>query len=296
MLSPLAAVTHAALTVFHRIRGYTSPGTSPETDIEGAARYDEQIVKSWRNYLVEYTGDENPFQKKRCLELGPGPDLGAGLFLLAEDAAFYQAMDVNPLIKRASKDFYNQVLTLIKDSHGTTVAKSLAQILEKYQADNSGLFSYICQPDFDLGILEADSIDLVLSQAAFEHFNDPLQTINQLSRVVRPGGVFLAQVDLMTHTPFVRDIDPLSIYRLPDWYYRGFHYPGIPNRVRPDEYVKTLSLNGWSDITVIPTHVVDNEYLRRTQPHMASRFRHRDAEMSFLSVVVLARRDYIDEQ
>jgi SAM-dependent methyltransferase len=215
---------------------------------------------------------------------------------LAEDAASYLAMDVNPLINRASREFYDQVLTLIEESHGVAVAKSLVQVLEKFQANNSTLFSYICQSDFNLGALEAGSVDLVVSQAAFEHFNDPLQTINQLARVVRPGGVFLAQVDLKTHTPLVRDIDPLSIYRLPDWYYLGFRYPGIPNRVRSDEYVEALSLSGWSDISVIPTQVVDNEYLRRTQPHLASRFRRHDAEMSFLSIVVLARRDYNGDQ
>ena len=289
-LTPLAVLVQVALMFWHRLRGYTRPGTRPETDPVGAAEYDRRIVSAWLDSLAQYTGRESPVRGLDVLELGPGPDLGAGLFLLAEGAATYSAVDVNYLISRASEPLYEAVLSSIASSHGANSAARLGDELERFGRGGSEVISYRCLPGFDLSRLGENTADLVVSQAAFEHFRDPVRTVAELAAIVRPGGIFLARVDLKTHTPLVRDLDPLSIYRLPGWLYEALQYPGCPNRLRPHQYVQALNNSGWTDIVVTPTKVVSEELLLRTWPHLAAPFRRERAAMSYLSIQIMARR------
>lgn len=92
--------------------------------------------------------------------------------------------------------------------------------------------------------------DIVVSNAAFEHFDDVERTVSPLQQVVRPGGVALIGVDLQTHSRWIRERDPNNIYRYPESLYRLFSFPGQPNRLRPQAYRTLFERHGWQDVTL----------------------------------------------
>jgi SAM-dependent methyltransferase len=53
------------------------------------------------------------------------------------------------------------------------------------------------------------SYDVIYSQACFEHFADPQRSIDQLARLLRPGGYTSHQVDLRDHRDYERPFDSL---------------------------------------------------------------------------------------
>ena len=58
--------------------------------------------------------------------------------------------------------------------------------------------------------------------------------------------MIVAEVDLMTHSRWIREKDPLNIYRYPQWLYRLFYFRGQPNRVRPSRYREAFQRLGWN--------------------------------------------------
>jgi hypothetical protein len=60
----------------------------------------------------------------------------------------------------------------------------------------------------------------------------------------------VAEIDLKTHSRWIRDHDPNNIYRYPDGLYDLFWFRGIPNRVRPHQYEAAFARHGWRDIQV----------------------------------------------
>ena len=88
-------------------------------------------------------------------------------------------------------------------------------------------------------------MDIVFSQAAFEHFDDVQRTIQELSAGCSSNAVAIISVDLQTHSRWIRDKDPNNIYRYPDWLYNKFYFKGTPNRVRPYEYKELFEKYGW---------------------------------------------------
>ena len=143
--------------------------------------------------------------------------------------------------------------------------------------------------DFAIRALGGRGIDLVLSNAAFEHFDDVDDVIRQLGAVVVPGGALVSEVDLQTHTRWIRDADPLNIYRYAEPLYGAFRFRGSPNRVRPDAYRTALERHGWADIRGTPVVALDPDYVRQVQPTLAGSFREAP-DMDVLRIMLCARR------
>jgi len=62
--------------------------------------------------------------------------------------------------------------------------------------------------------------------------------------------LLVADIDLMTHSRWIREADPNNIYRYPKWLYDLFYFPGIPNRNRPGDYQAAFERNGWPRVSV----------------------------------------------
>ncbi len=247
----------------HVIRGYTSP--KPFTDMDGTVRYD---LSHAQRYVDSMDRAGVSIEGKRILELGPGSDLGIGLCLLHAGAAQYCAVDKFPLAINTPLPLYDRL--------AAASGVSLDPL-----SDPSRL-RYEIRPDFDLRDL--GQFDVFLSNAAFEHFDDVDGVIRQLADMAAPGALFLAEIDLQTHSRWIRDRDPNNIYRYPDKLYRVFNFPGQPNRVRPVEYERALGRFAWRDIQMAPMNRFDS---RGRAVHQ--RFR-QDAYLDWLSFTLVARR------
>lgn len=214
----------------HVLTGYSTPKPFALSETDRCIDYDLRVANGLLEQLGRYGGS---IEDAHVLELGPGSDLGLGLYLLGNGAASYTAFDRHDLAGRVPAEFYARFAARVG------IAAGMRRI------------RYVAREDFDLArALEPESIDVVFSNAAFEHFDDVEATVRRLTRVVKPGGKLVAVIDLQTHSRWIRDKDPNNIYRYPRWLYRLFYFPGQPNRVRPAEYRSFFERNGWIDVSI----------------------------------------------
>ena len=273
----------------HRIKGYTTPRTFPISEIERGVAYDLSVVDGWINHLTSYRSEQT-VEGGDVLELGPGADLGTGLILLAMGAKSYTALDVNALVNNVPMAFYDSLFQSIGERWPQTDVSDLKDQLTKCLEGRPDRLRYHVDKSFDVSSLR-DKVDLVFSQAAFEHFVAPDQAIQQLSQVVRTGGVLVTEIDLCTHTRWIKDQDPLNIYRYSDGFWNLCRFNGSPNRVRGWQYKSYLETNGWNTIEIRPLRVLDAQYVRRVQPSLCPQFRSMQPDdIEQLSIMLLARK------
>jgi SAM-dependent methyltransferase len=214
----------------HVLKGYSTPKPFALSETERCIDYDMRVAGDLLGHLRAYGGS---VEGMNVLELGPGSDLGVGLYLMSAGAASYTAFDRNELAADVPEAFYER----FRERLGVPIDMSRVR--------------YIARKDFDVAAaLPPDSIDLVISNAAFEHFDDVATTVRQLAKVVRRGGKVITIIDLQTHSRWIRDKDPNNIYRYPRWFYRLFYAPGQPNRMRPADYRRAFEGAGWRNVVV----------------------------------------------
>ena len=285
----------AANKLRHAVRGYRRPRPFPVTEFERAVDYDLGVVAAWRRRLRDYLGRDHELAGQRVLELGPGADLGVGLHLLQLGAARYDAFDVHNLAVAAPRAFYDRLLARLQEIErsGTDMRIDRTEFerqLDRALRGEGDRLHYVCRPDFDLAVFGERTIDLVVSQAAFEHFDDVAAVMRGLSRIVKPGGLLVAEIDLQTHTRWIRERDPLNIYRYGDRVYDLFRFRGSPNRARPGEYAAHLAEHGWERVVIVPDRVADEAYVASVRPALAARFRGEGESLGYLSIYVCATR------
>lgn len=276
----------------HALQGYTTPRTFPIEEVQRAIDYDFSVVDHWLEIYQEYAGQPADLAGKTILELGPGADLGIGLITLWKGARKYNSLDVHSLVDTVPDHFYESLFQTMeaRQVQGALTGDELRNQLKLTQAGKNEKLNYVCRSDFDIRTFKNEGVDLVFSQAAFEHFDDIDRTFAQLSDTVKSGGVLVAEIDLNTHTRWLRDVDPLNIYRYSDAAYKLFKFRGSPNRVRPDRYQAALAQSGWKDIQIIPLTRVNEDYLSKVKAKLNPRFRKPESRIEFLSVMICARK------
>jgi len=275
----------------HAVGGYRTPRPFGASQIARAVKYDFDVIDGWMECLQRYSGGKVDLSGRRVLELGPGADLGAGLILLAGGAAKYTAVDAHNLAAAASGEFYEKLFEeLAARGNIETDIDTLRRELTLAQGGAGERLRYHCSRDFDLSVVADDSIDIIVSQAAFEHFDDVRRTIEQMSKLACPPAVLVCEIDLATHTRWIRDRDPLNIYRFSDTFYNLLKFRGSPNRVRPPACREMLADAGWGNIELFPLAVLDDSYLAKVQPSLARQFADEASEMGYLSVALCAEK------
>ena len=266
------------LRIVNKIRrtvlGYTSPrprAFSSKHHIERNVNYSIKVVTNWEKTLISYTGEPTPFHNKHVLELGPGPDLGTGLVVLAHGAKSYTAFDKNRLIYKTPESFYDVLLDHLRALPGYTNAKAAVNNLHKGNFTEG--FNYIWDPYFSLQKLPSKKYDVLVSQAVLEHLVDVRKIYEILYYKLTLNAVMVHEVDLGTHTALIRTMDPLNLLRYPDWIWNLLKFDGSPNRIRMSNYREILHLLKFKDIITTPITVLNTEYVRRTKPNLWSRFK-----------------------
>jgi len=277
----------AANSVRHRLRGYRTPRPRPLKDPESAYRYARSVVDNWLHHAKRYLRRPPTLEGQTALELGPGPDLGTGLVLLGRGLQDYRAVDIHPLLWRSPQKLHRGIAQWVAQENGRD-PKEIAAVLEDFEASRPGRLSYLHDPKLRLESMEENSVDYLLSHAVFEHLGDVPKAIRGLSHLAKPGALLIAEIDLQTHTRWIRGADPLNIYRYRSPIYRTFSFSGIPNRVRPDDYKDLLKQHGWRDVRFFPRRVLPPEYVEKVAPSLAPRFRDDLEHLGWLSIVLCA--------
>lgn len=273
-----------------RLAGYTDPKPFPIGQMDRCADYDIGIVERWLRELERYSGIAGSIVGKSVLEIGPGSDLGVGLSLLARGAQSYSAIDKFDLAASVPAEFYELLFGRLSRSQPPPKVEELRAALATATRDRSGPLCYLVRPDFDIAaVVPERSIDIVFSNAAFEHVENVERMMAQLSRVVKAGGMIVAEVDLRTHSRWIRDKDPNNIYRYSEWIYDRFQYAGRPNRIRPGQYRQYLQSNGWVAIEMNPASQLAPTLSHRNA-HLATKFRGAENQMDYLTVTLCATK------
>ena len=76
------------------LRGYRAPKRFTTAEWTRSANYDITVVDNWLRHLATYAAATSVVNKS-VLELGPGSDLGTGLYLLSKQVSQYVAVDIN---------------------------------------------------------------------------------------------------------------------------------------------------------------------------------------------------------
>lgn len=278
--------------VRHSVQGYRTPRTFPMIEINRAVDYDISVVDHWLKMLQQYTRIKPDLTGATILELGPGADLGVGLLLLALGAKKYNAIDINNLVQNVPQQFYDAFFDdpRVCNANVRSNVNDLRAQLKLTQAGQNDRLNYICRSDFDVSIFSGEPIDLVFSQAAFEHFDNIDATFLKLGEVARSGTVLVTEIDLNTHTRWLRDVDPLNIYRYSDAIYDAFRFRGSPNRHRPQEYKQALEKHGWENVQIWPLTRVDDEYTSRVRRLLPAKFRLESSQIEYLSIALCAQK------
>jgi len=271
----------------HSLQGYKTPRTFSVSDYNRAIEYDFDVIDNWRKFLKIYSPDNSTFKNKTLLELCPGEDLGIGVVSLAYGAKKYNAIDINPLAKITPKEFYKKLFNHIERKYKKNVS-SIEKDIDKIHENER--INYVHCKKFDLSVFNKENIDLVFSQAAFEHFESAEKTLISLSKIAKSGTILITEIDLKTHTRWLRDFDPLNIYRYSDSIYNFFKFSGSPNRMRPNEYEEILEKNDWENIKMIPLNILDSENLSKVQKKININFRDKKNQMDYLSIMLCATK------
>jgi SAM-dependent methyltransferase len=272
-----------------KLKGYTTPTVFGNDDLSAIAKHSEHVFLLWKRALQNYVSDPMPFTGKKVLELGPGDSLATGMLIAFEKSEYYDAFDMYPLACSTPVDLYTNVLPGVS---GVKDVGDLSDLVwNAIQGKSNYRFSYVVDPEFNLSkMARGRDYDLIVSCATFEHLDFVEQTIQQLSRIAKPGCVLCAVIDFQTHSRWIREKDPNNIYRYSDFIYKLFYFPGQPNRVRPIEYINYLRKFGWTDIRIVPSALNKEAYLRTTEMFMHKNFRSsQEKQMLILGGHILAR-------
>lgn len=265
------------------IFGYKKTRTFSVSDIEQAVAYDVSVVNNLKDYLDLFHIKLNGLN---VLELGVGADLGVGLLILAEGAQNYYGFDNNNLAKQAPAQFYDLILDKILSEYGKESSENLRRELFSFLNNHLSKLHYEYDPLFNPLIYKNNNINLIFSQATFEHFTDPATTIGQLSEIAKSGTVMINVIDFQTHTRFLRDRDPLNIYRYSESLYQALRFDGIPNRFTLNYYEEILKKFGWKEIRILPLKVLDDNYIWQVRPFLAKKFKSK-TDLKNMEVVVM---------
>ncbi|MDH6354299.1 SAM-dependent methyltransferase [Dysgonomonas sp. PH5-45] len=273
------------------IYGYTpKPFTTEE--VQRCIEYDLNIVDDWLKQLKNYTKSEGDLLKdKSILELGPGSDLGIGLSLLAKGAKKYTAVDIYDLVANVPDKFYEQLFVYFKKTMNIDTVPLQEEFVKLKNKEKSRL-NYVCRKDFDIkkALDDEEKVDIIFSNAAFEHFDNVKETIKNVSSVVGPGGKFIILVDLQTHSRWIREKDPNNIYRYPQWLYSLLSTQSTPNRTRPYKYEEALSEFGWENISVYSNNILGEEMFSSMKRYLNKDFKGSRNQMEYLTAWICATK------
>ncbi len=270
--------------------GFPRSNHSTITDYEKRFEYIIRVVEQWISHLNDYTGNNYYLKNKNVLELGPGSDLGVGFYLLYKGVLKYNSCDIYNLVKNVPVYFYKMFFNRLQKSNGMRSIGYLENELDKINDGRTSDINYIVNRDFNLvSFFEQNSIDIVFSQAAFEHFVNVEDTIKQLSIISKTDAIIIAEIDLQTHSRWIREKDPNNIYRYSNFLYKLLSTKTTPNRIRPYTYYKLFKNYGWYDIQILPLSIIDQKK-RPPVRYLNKIFRDDKNQMSYLSILILAKK------
>jgi SAM-dependent methyltransferase len=285
----------AILNKLRRIfTGYRNPRPISGKKILDNIKYDYEVVNNFERRIKDVMEAIFSFKNKDVLEIGPGPDLGTGLFFMGRGVKSYTAIDKFKLIAD-NKNFYEKLIDFSAGKREVILdrIKKVTGELKFFNGKNeivSDNFKYLNMAAEDMANI-SNEYDLIVSQAVLEHIDNPLRVFKNMHGALKEGGIICHEIDFKTHTSFIRDFDPLNILRYGDRLYDKIKFKGSPNRLRINDYKKIAEEAGFKNIIIIPLNELNNAEVLQVKNNLAKPFAdYEDENLKVLSAVLIARK------
>lgn len=208
---------------------------------------------------------------KEILEYGPGDTLCMALLFHAYGARRITCVDRFPLARLTANNIaiYRHLLEMLPaepraragaafNEHGVP-ASGFAPEAISYRVTRNGLAG------------KGGGYDLVISRAVLEHVNNLEETMRDIKRNLKPGGLAIHKVDLRSHG-LDRHSEFDFLARRPLVYKLMYGHKGCPNRWRVNKYRELADKVGLRLRSLMPTGRLPPEKVRRIHAQAASRF------------------------
>jgi SAM-dependent methyltransferase len=175
----------------------------------------------------------NPILEKYCaakeeavvVEIGPGANLASGVLFALSGIKKYYGTDIYQSPRFYDAEPYAAIAAIIETTHRDFAAvpvdsvftveneqvgdgQTLASDRVRFNPDKvEYLYPYLSS-EFPM---PEGSVDYVFSNACFEHFVTPQETIEHIFMVLKPGGITAHQIDLREHD---RSKEPLEFLKV----------------------------------------------------------------------------------
>jgi glycosyltransferase involved in cell wall biosynthesis/SAM-dependent methyltransferase len=228
---------------------------------EGIERNVEYALGTFDILKNSLPGGEGFLKGKRVLEIGPGVNFGTVLTLACYGA---EAVAVERFPSPWNPHYHPKFYALLRDRlaerRPLIDLTPLDMIVSRGQYPPGSISVHSCSLEELTGVPD-ESIDLVFSNAVFEHLYDLKSAFSHLARITRPGGLGLHQVDFRDHRDLSRPLEHLlfgdrEFSRL----FKEKHGE-CGNRFRPKEMRQFLESVGFEVREFQPNIYADEEYL-----------------------------------
>jgi len=231
-----AVVVCAGLVAIEAYRVVSLPTATPAQmaarEYAGQMQLQREILASWRKhdiqgdirspfYFVWVAGMFKQFATKhsgsledlKIVEIGPGSSMIPAALFASAGAKHLYSVDIfeHPAIREALP--YRTAFDLAKLDADYFVRDANDVILKEEGGKatlNPDYITFLKRESFDTGLPDA-SVDYVFSMATIEHLNDPLQSIMEWKRILKPGGISAHIAGLVDHRDFSKPYEYLKL-------------------------------------------------------------------------------------
>jgi SAM-dependent methyltransferase len=229
------------------------------------------------------------------LEIGPGGNVGVGLLMLLAGAASVTCIDSAPWIRDVASDqLHTAIIELAQqDADEYHVAEEFREAARcgarSVARELVNHITYLQPVDIASTTLPTASMDIIFSQACFEHFADPQGALDQISRLLRPRGVTSHQIDLRDHRDYDRPFEFLQ-YSDIVWRLASSQSPlFVRNRWRVPDYRRGFQRAGLETLRIDATERSPLSAEMRKRLHSRIRAMNTD-EVEIIGVQIVARK------
>lgn len=155
------------------------------------ATYSRDIFKSHMASIAAHA-DANP---NSLLELGPGDSVSTAIWACAHSIKQTTLVDAGKFATSEVASYRSALRLAGLEKHQAASATTVEEMLRGLGA------TYLCAGLAALRTLPGESVDAIFSNAVLEHVrrSEFFETLRELYRIQRPGGVSSHQVDLRDH-------------------------------------------------------------------------------------------------
>jgi SAM-dependent methyltransferase len=239
-------------------------------DIPEQVRITISRLRQLEAFVREHTG--MTVEKQRVLEIGPGQKLRQMLYFAAKNDVVGVDLDVIPTGLRPGPYF-----TMLRKNGvirtGKTVTRKLLGLDSKFTAELLRQLHVQRPPRLDIRQMDATrmafpdaSFDFVFSTSVFEHLPEPAKVLDEVTRVLRPGGCVCISLHLYTSDNGIHDPRIFSGDRdaIPLWSHLR---PAHLNKVAPNTYLNKLRLAQWESLFTQKMPTVRLERMQYAKDH-----------------------------